>query len=291
MKLNQLYRAIGISKQAVHQKLNRQIAKMEELNYLIPIVDQVRKDHPRMSLRYIYQLIKPQTMGRDAFERQFAELGYKVRIDRNFRKTTDSTGVVRFDNLLLDQELTDVNQVLVSDITYYEMEGKFYYLTFITDLFSRKILGACSSSTLRTEYTTLPAMQQALQARAGSDLRGTIIHSDGGGQYYSKKFLSLTKKIGLLNSMGKEVYDNPHAERINGVIKNNYIKPYCPKSRMELVKALKKAVRMYNTEKPHSALGGMSPDNYEQVINKEKRRKKESYKSNSNSLLKTVNTI
>ena len=292
-----MYRAVGISKQGVHQNLNHHLQKMEELNYLIPIVDEVRKDHPKMSLRYIYRMIKPKTMGRDAFERQFTELGYKVRINRNFRRTTDSTGVIRFDNLIKDRELTDVNQVWVSDITYYEMDNKFYYLTFITDLYSRKIIGACSSSTLRTEQTTLPALRRALQTRTGMQLTGTIIHSDGGGQYYSKKFTKLTKQTGLVNSMGKAAYENPHAERLNGIIKNNYVKPYHPTTEKELVKALNKAVRMYNFEKPHSALDGLSPDNYERVINnlsvihKEKRSKKENYNNSNNSILKTVNLI
>ena len=288
---------MGISKQAVHQKLNRELGKMEELNYLVPIVDQVRQDHPKMALRYIYKMIKPRTMGRDAFERQFTELGYKVRIDRNFRRTTDSSGVVRFENLIKGRELTGVNQVWVSDITYYEMDGRFHYLTFITDLYSRKILGACSSHTLRTVQTTLPALRKALQTRTGMKLRGTIIHSDGGGQYYGKEFVQLTGHSGLVNSMGKDVYDNPHAERINGIIKNNYIVPYGPVTPAGLAKALNKAVKMYNSEKPHSALDGLSPDNFERiihnsaVIHKEKRSKKENYDNSNSSILKTVNTI
>lgn len=291
--MNRLYRVIGISKQAVHKSLNRQIEKMEELNYLIPIVDQVRSDHPKMSLRYIYKIIKPKTMGRDAFERQFVQLGYKVRIDRNFRRTTDSTGVIRFDNLIMDKELTHVNQVWVSDITYYEMSGKFYYLTFITDLYSRKIIGSSCSSTLRTERTTIPALRKAFSSRKNTELLGTIIHSDGGGQYYSKEFISLTKKHGLLNSMGKTAYENPHAERLNGIIKNNYLKPYNPTTPAELVAALIKAIKMYNSEKPHSAIGGISPDQYEGLIENKTRSSKRIKVNyiNRNRILKPVNLI
>lgn len=284
----------------MHQRMNRQLKKMEEISNLVPIVEQVREDHPRMSLRSIYRMIQPQTMGRDAFEKEFSEMGYSVRMERNYRRTTDSTGVIRFDNLIEDRELNGINQVWVSDITYYEMNQKFYYLTFVTDRYSRKILGACESKTLRTKHTTIPALNGALRTRKGTRVEGAILHSDGGGQYYSKEFLSLTTSVGLLNSMGKSVYENPHAERLNGIIKNNYIKPYNPTNERELKQALEKAVRMYNSQKPHSALGGLSPDNYEQVINnlpvvnKEKRTKKENYNSsnnNSNSLHKTVNAI
>ena len=280
----------------MHQRIDRELNKMEELNYLIPIVDEVRLDHPKMSLRYIFQMVKPKTIGRDAFEHQFSELGYKVRIERNYRKTTDSSGVIRFNNLVKGRELSGVNQVWVSDITYYEMGGKFHYLTFITDLYTRKIIGACSSSSLRTVQTTLPALRKALQTRKDMNLEGTIIHSDGGGQYYSKEFVELTRQSGLVNSMGKDVYDNPHAERINGIIKNNYVIPYGPNTPVGLAKALVKAVYMYNSQKPHSALGGLSPDNYEEIIlNSEEIKKEKSSKiknSNSNkSNLITVNAI
>jgi transposase InsO family protein len=270
---------------------------MEELNYLIPIVDQVREDHPRMALRYLYKLIKPRTMGRDAFEDTFSQLGYKVRVERNYRRTTNSTGVIHFDNLIKDWELTGVNQVWVSDITYYQMNDRFYYLTFITDLYSRKILGASSSRSLRTEQTTIPALKEAFKTRKAIKFPGTIIHSDGGGQYYSKKFLALTNHAEMVNSMGKAAYENPHAERLNGVIKNNYLIPYGPTSAIGLTKALKKAVKKYNSEKPHSALNGRSPDSFERIIHKstaihkEKRSKKEKYNNSNNSILKTVNTI
>lgn len=288
---------LGISKQAVHQKMNRELTKLEELNYLIPIVDQVREDHPRMALRDLYTLIKPKTMGRDAFEHRFAELGYSVSIRRNYKRTTNSTGVVRFDNLIRDYELTGVNQVWVSDITYYQMKDHFHYLTFITDLYSRRILGASCSSTLRTEKTTIPALKEAFETRKTTRLPGTIIHSDGGGQYYSKEFLSLTKDAQMVNSMGKAAYENPHAERLNGIIKNNYIIPYGPTTSLRLKRALKKAIHKYNSEKPHSALGGLNPESFEQVIhkstgiNKEKRSKKENYNNSNNSILKTVNVI
>ena len=281
---------VGISKQAFHKHLNRRIKKMEELNYLIPIVDQVRSDHPKMALRYIYKLIGPKTMGRDAFEEQFAQLGYKVCIDRNFRRTTDSTGVIRFDNLIIDREFTHVNQAWVSDITYYEMNGRFYYLTFITDLYSRKVLGWSCSTTLRADQTTIPALRKAFWIRKGIDLRGAIIHSDGGGQYYCKEFLSLTKKQGLVNSMGKTAYENPHAERLNGIIKNNYLKPYNPETPGELRSALTKAVRMYNSEKPHSSIGGMSPDRFEELI-KDKIHSNNRMKVNYLDIYRTINTV
>ena len=158
-------------------------------------------------------------------------------------------GVTRFENHLLNLELTHVNQVWVSDITYYAISNRFYYLTFIMDLYSRTIVGYAVSENLFTENTTLPALKMALRVRQGCNLKGLIIHSDGGGQYYSKVFLEITKD--MVNSMCESVYENIHAERINGTIKNQYLEGYKPANFEELKKMSAKAVNMYNRYKPH----------------------------------------
>jgi putative transposase len=91
-----------------------------------------------------------------------------------------------------------------------------------------------------------------------------IIHSDGGGQYYSRSFLSLTNGR-LTNSMGESAYENPHAERLNRTIKNNYLKGYQPKDFDQLKKQLARAVEKYNESKPHEALNGMTPNQFEKL--------------------------
>jgi putative transposase len=258
--MNHIYAAIGVTKQSFHKRMKRNNYKYEEMGQLLYLVDQIRKDHPRMAVREIYSKINPSGMGRDKFEQLCFDHGYRVIAKRNPRKTTDSRGVTRFPNRIKDIELTGVNQVFVSDITYYEMNGKFSYLTLIMDLYNREIVGAHASEGLRTEQTTLPALYKTVRNRGASSLREAIIHSDGGGQYYSKEFCKTTKNLGLINSMTEEsVYENAHAERLNGVIKNDYLYPYGPKSIMELQSKLKKAVRMYNEHKPHSALKGKTP--------------------------------
>lgn len=110
---------------------------------------------------------------------------------------------------------------------YYEMGGQFYYLTFIMDLFSRRIVGFAVSDNLRTESTTLVALEVALAGRETLS-PGLIFHSDGGGQYYCKEFLKLTRLHDIRNSMCESVYENPNAERVNGTIKNSYLKHYGP---------------------------------------------------------------
>lgn len=266
--MNQIYRLLGISKQNVHQRLNREAESKQEKEQLKIILRQVREDHPDMGCKALYKKIRPQTMGRDKFFEFYGKHGFRIAPKKSFRRTTDSSGVIRFPNLIKDRELTGVNQVWVSDITYYEMNSQFYYLTFIMDQYSRRIIGYSASKTLKTVDTTIPALNMALKRITGCEKEKPIIHSDGGGQYYSKRFLNLTKGF-LRNSMCVNVYENPHAERINGTIKNSYLKGYNPITEQSLKKSLDRAVYMYNYEKPHCAIKHYTPVEYEQKLNKQ----------------------
>lgn len=276
--MNQFYRAIGTSKQNVYQRVHHQFEGMEQEAQLEKVVHQIRQDHPRMGMKTLYLKLKP-TWGREAFFSWYRKSGFKVANSKNWRRTTDSSGVVRFPNLVEGISLTSVNQVWVSDITYFELKGQFYYLTFVMDQYSRKIKGYSVSSSLKTSQTTVVALERALLHLKVGDK--PIFHSDGGGQYYSKMFLSVTKGK-FINSMGKTAYENPHAERLNRTIKNDYIKPYNPRNFRELNQCCSKAVKMYNQGKPHSSIDGLTPDQFEIKMTR---------KISSNNRQKTVNLI
>lgn len=250
--------------------LKRRKYKLEEQEQLIPLINEIRRDHPRMSARDIYLKLQPSCMGRDQFERFCMDSGYRIKKLRNFRVTTNSLGVTRFPNMIKDIEVARVNQVFVSDITYYEMGSTTYYLTFIMDLYNREIVGWSESDNLRTEDTTLPALHRLIKERGRANLKGAILHSDGGGQYYCNEFKALTKELKMINSMTEEkVYENSHAERLNGVIKNNYLYPYGPTNMNSLKRMLEKAILMYNTEKPHKALGKLTPKMFRSTVDNE----------------------
>jgi len=265
--MNEIYRAIGTSKQNVHQRLNRDLLQLEEKEQLKGIIEQVREDHPSMGAKALYRKLCPRTMGRDRFYSWYREKGLMIMPKKNWRRTTDSSGVIRFDNLIDQIELTGINQVWVSDITYYDIGDRFYYLTFVMDQYSRKIKGFHASKTLCTEDTTIPAIRMAMKDLSADQM--PIIHSDGGGQYYSKSFLALTYGR-LINSMGKSAYENPHAERLNRTIKNNYLKFYQPGDFEQLNVLLRKAVQMYNDGKPHEGLNGRTPKQFEMELKETK---------------------
>lgn len=297
--MNAVYHMLGLTKQAFHQHLDRYFLMMEEQQNIIPLIQQIRQDHPRLSARAMYHLIRPTCMGRDRFEAFCFENGFKLEVKRSFLRTTNSLGVTRFPNLIMEIEVAYVNQVWVSDITYYRIADRFYYLTFIMDLFSRRIVGYSLSRDLLTGNTTIVALKMALDSRKPAP--GLIFHSDGGGQYYCKDFLIITKKHEIKNSMCESVYENPHAERINGTIKNDYVVQYGPKDYLQLCSMLRKAVDMYNYIKPHKALNRLSPVDFECSMantrcnsyeTKEKQsRTNNNFENRYKNLLKTVNTI
>jgi putative transposase len=261
-----LYRNLQLSKQAVHQLLDRRMRQGEQRGYLVPLIAQIRADHPTLSCRAMYAKLQPQGIGRDRFEELCRSNGFSIATKTNPFRTTDSSGVTRFDNLLENLLLSRINEAWSSDITYYEVGECFYYLTFVMDCFSRRILGYAVSSRLTTEQTTLPALKGAVKARGGTVPPQLIFHSDGGGQYYDQAFLSYTRHHQMRNSMCELAYQNGKAERLNGIIKNNYLKFYETSTLEQLQKNVDRAVALYNTERPHQALHYQTPLDYENKV-------------------------
>ncbi len=254
-----LYQSINISKQAVHQYLERSCKLKSNEEQLLLLIFKIREDHPTMCCRDMYYKISPEFIGRDAFERFCKNYGLMSVVTRNYSRTTDSRGVIRFENLIKGISITQINQVWQSDITYYEVSGRFYYITFIIDTFSRRIVGHGTSKRLSTEHTTLPSLKMAIKTRKGVNLKGLIFHSDGGGQYYDKSFLKLTKDHGITNSMCITPWDNGVSERLNGVIKNNYLRKRDIRTFEDLVKEVDRSVMLYNEDKPHIELKRKTP--------------------------------
>lgn len=263
--LNELYRVLGICKQTFHQRLKRQANEESYHHQLLFLVYEVRADHPTMGVRDMYHLLRPEFIGRDAFEAFCRTYGLVSERPFNHHRTTDSRGVTRFENLTISLDLNRLNQLWVSDITYFEVDKRFYYLTFILDAFFRLIVGHSVSRRLFTEHTTLNALEMAVTYRKGADLTGTILHSDGGGQYFDKEFFKRTQSLGIVNSMCEYPWENGKAERINGTIKNNYLKHRSIHSFSDLVREVDRSVKLYNEIKPHKALKRVSPLTFEKM--------------------------
>ncbi len=143
----------------------------------------------------MYYKIAPQGNGRDKFERLCFELGYYVEKKINYRRTTGSIGVNRFDNFLVHAILTGLNQAFSSDITYFKIRERFYFITFVIDCFSRGIIGWSTSKNLTTEATTLAALKMSIQTRKSRLPEGIIFHSDGAVNIKTKNFWRLQRNV------------------------------------------------------------------------------------------------
>ena len=263
---NSLYRAVGITKQAVHQHKRREKTRAPLVRELCDQITKARKDSPGIGLKKVYKLVKPDWLGRDKFVSLGLSLGYGIPRSRSPIRTTHAIKALYHPNLLTGKRLTGINQGWQSDITYYFCGGRFYYITFIIDVYSRRIVGYAVSDSLRAE-ANIAALKMAFSCRKGASLQGLIHHSDRGAQYIDKGHQSLLEGKGILSSMCLKPQDNAYSERINGTIKNDYLRYWTIESYSQLKASLRRAVRNYNETRPHNHLPGeMSPLQYEEAL-------------------------
>jgi putative transposase len=248
--LNELYRTVGVSKQAVKQAKQRQDRFDQELAELVVLADQLKEEHPGCGVEKMYYTLNPKWMGRDQFCEIFLSLGYGVKRIRNYQRTTYSGGCF-YPNLIEGMVVTRPFQVIQSDITYFYLDGRHYYLVFIIDVYTRLVVGYSVNDHMRTEGN-LEAMNMALKVLDFLPW-GLIHHSDRGAQYSSREYTQLLKDNSIHVSMGLVAWENAYAERINGIIKNEYLKRWKIKDFKELKKKVEKAVNSYNTKRLHRA--------------------------------------
>jgi putative transposase len=243
----------GISRQAVSQYLKQESVFQEKLSGLITEADILRSEHPGCGVEKMYYTLKPDWLGRDKFIDLFMELGYRVKHQRNYQRTTIPVHS-QYKNLIQGLIVQNKNIVWQTDITYYLIGDQYFYIVFIIDVYTKRILGFCASEHLRAE-ANLFALKMAMSQSTGS-LEYLIHHSDRGGQYINKNYVGLLRKSGIHISMGAQAQDNAYAERINGTIKNEYLKYWKPKDLPELQRMLKNAVTHYNNKRIHNELPG-----------------------------------
>lgn len=267
-----LYSIVGISKQAFHQNNSRQFILNAEQQSLVEQVNAIRKRHPRMGCRTVYDLVDV-GLGRDKVEAFLLANGFRVKRKVNFLKTTIRQNLYDFPNLIAGLEIRSINYVWQTDITYFILsDHTVYFMVFIIDVYSRRIIGHTAHKHMRAE-ANLECLRKAFQIRKGESLAKLIHHSDHGGQYIDKGYLAMLKSAHIKISMGDQAWQNAYSERINGTIKNDYLSTRNIKCLVTLRRALDKDVHAYNTEKPHKNLPNrMSPIAFEEYLkNTEKR--------------------
>lgn len=259
--LQDIYAFFGHSKQSYHQYFQRLSQSYEAEMDIVERLISYRLRHPVMGLRKLYKLICP-SVGRDKFytiAREHKLLAYRAK---NAQRTTYPVRFSQVENLLVGKRFKELNHLWVTDITYFRVGNKFYYLSFIMDLYSRKIVAYTAAPTLQAEHS-LEVLQQAILQRDIQPQNKLIHHSDKGTQYFCNAYIELLNQYNISRSASNTVLENAHAERLNGIIKNEYLQHFAITSFETLQVALKKAVRLYNEERPHDSLGGLSPVQFE----------------------------
>lgn len=253
----------GISKQSHLKAIKEEQEQLAKVPLYLNLIFEARELHPVMGLRAIYDMYQPEGIGRDAFIFLGKTEGLQLEQRQSPTRTTFSVKSNRYRNLLEDKWFTDVNQVWTSDITYFRIAEKYYYITFIMDIYSRRIIGYHVADNMRAENNVY-ALQMALHLRGIKHYDNKLIHhSDKGSQYTSNDYTNLLEGRGIAISMCNEVYENAHIERVNGIIKNYYLIHYSIKNENQLINGVEKAVFNYNHHKPHSALNKVPPVDFE----------------------------
>ena len=181
------------------------------------------------------------------------------RLPKAPRTTNSRHCLPVFTNMLKDRILTGPNQAWAGDITYVRTDEGYLYLSLITDAWSRKIVGWHAGDTLETEGC-LAALGQALaELPAGHH---PVHHSDRGCQYCSHVYTGALREAGLEISMTEDLhcYENALAERVNGILKQEYYLSSGFRTKAQALKAIEEAVWLYNTRRPHTALKYQTPE-------------------------------
>lgn len=201
------------------------------------------------------------TGGRDAFL-NFMRSERLMLPARKPRHTTDSNHVYRkYPNLIKGIPALCSNHIWVNDITYIWVESGVCYLHLITDVFSHAILGWVLASGLHATYT-LRALKQAIRLAGGGNLCGTVHHSDRGGQYCCDEYVGCLREHHIQISMteSSKPTDNAVAERVNGILKEEWIyKRTLFKDEQEARAEIQAMIRFYNWERPHMSIGMEKP--------------------------------
>jgi len=229
----------------------------------------LRQHMPRLGTRKLYHLLTGDLrrlgikLGRDGLFDWLREQRLLVRPRKNFTKTTNSRHWMRkHPNLLIERKAVRPEEIFVSDITYVESDQGIHYLSLVTDAFSRKIMGHVLSHEMKAS-DVVGALKQAVRNRLTT--HPLIHHSDRGLQYCSGCYQSVLRKHRITPSMtdGYDCYQNVLAERINGILKQEFLF-HRGKTFEDLRQLVKEAIQTYNTMRPHLALAMQTPEQVHQ---------------------------
>jgi len=260
-------RLFGITRQAFYQHFwNRSDANVEQ-HLILQQVKEIRNMHPVMGTRKLYYLLRPFLIehqikiGRDAlFDLLSANKMLVRKRKRRINTTQSHHWLKKYSNLTKGWHPRKPVELWVADITYVPVRNNFLYLSLITDAYSHKIMGYQIANTLHGIHTTRALQMALLNTRARP--YQLIHHSDRGIQYCNAEYVNLLHehKIKISMTENSDPLENPIAERINGIIKEEYLRHFTITNQQDAMELLKTIVDRYNHYRPHQSINMLTPE-------------------------------
>ena len=255
----------GIDRQVYYRKIKRRLIKQDKAQLVVQLVLEIRIQMPRIGSKKLYYMLnqdlKTLKIGRDKFIDILRANHLLVIPKRSYHITTNSHHRFRkYKNQLLDLQITQLEQVWVSDITYIGKREKPCYLSLITDAYSKKIVGYNVADNLNTQ-SSLVALKFAIKQRKNKEMP-LIHHSDRGLQYCDNEYQKLLSKNDIQPSMtqNSDPYENAVAERINGILKQEFSIDKYNKDLPIMKQIIKETVAIYNQKRPHLSNHMLTPN-------------------------------
>ena len=246
----------GVDRQVYYRRIKRKISMESKAIQVVSLVMDIRKSMPRLGTKKSYHLLldelKPMKIGRDKLFDILRANHLLIQPKRSYHITTNSHHRFRkHHNKILDLEINRPDQVWVSDITYIGKRDKPCYLSIVTDAYSKKIVGYYVANNMNTQSSVL-ALKMAIQQRKNKEVP-LIHHSDRGLQYCANDYQNILSKNGILPSMtqNSDPYENAVAERVNGILKQEFMIDKYNLDLKIMQKIVKESVDIYNELRPH----------------------------------------
>lgn len=281
--MDALCELFGKSRQAYYKQINYQYKNQVKEELLVRFIQAQRKQMPKLGVRKLHYMIKDQLpsdlqIGRDRLFDLLRNQGMLVKRRRYKAKTTFSDHWMRkYPNLIKDFEPDGPHQLWVGDITYILTEQGFVYLYLITDAYSRKIVGWELADNLEAKNAK-KALKRSLR-QLPKEAENVIHHSDRGVQYCSSNYVKLLHNRGIKISMTEngDPLDNAIAERVNGIIKSEWLYSEKLMQNVEVQKEIKKIIKTYNEKRPHLSIDLLTPSQAHMSSGKLRRKWKNYY--------------
>ena len=225
----------------------------------------IRSQDPGIGAYKLYLMLKeayPCGMrGRDWFYGLLNDCHLMLKPGRRRHTTNSNHHYRKFKNLAKGMEVTSANQLWVADITYVETDSGVAYLHLLTDAYTHEIIGWVLSDSLAAD-NTVAALDMGIGKVAYMGFQGLVHHSDRGVQYCCNQYVERLQAINARISMTEDhkPTDNAIAERVNGIIKQEWLyRMKRPKGLEEARTLLEGIVEFYNDRRPHRSNMGMLP--------------------------------